>query len=64
MTLNFWVSFFVNRLSMENCVKLYAVLIIAKNKNISRNDAIKIAWRHERKDLKYLLLNLISFGPN
>ena len=64
MALNFLVSFFVNRLSMENCVKLYASLIIAKNKNISRNDAIEIAWHHKREDLKYLLLNLINFGPN
>ena len=64
MFLEFFVNFFVNRLSMENCIKLYAGILILNKQSSNRQEAIELAKKSERKDLRVQLFNLITYGPN
>lgn len=64
MLLDFLVGFFVNHLSMEDCVKLFAGLLMINDKELQRKDALEQAKLSEREDLKYKLIRLINYGPD
>ena len=49
---------------MENCIKLYAGLLILNKQATNRQEAIELAKKSERKDLRTQLFNLITYGPN
>lgn len=64
MLTDFLIGFFVRWLSKENCIKLYAGLLMLNGQAENRQDAICIAKRSQRRDLRFLLKRLIAYGPN
>ncbi len=64
MLIDLWVRLFVNRLGVEDCIKLYAGLLMISDKNISRKEALSKAHLSNRNQLKYKLIELINYGPN
>lgn len=49
---------------MEDCVKLFAGLLMINDKELQRKDALEQAKSSEREDLKYKLIRLINYGPD
>lgn len=64
MLLDFWIRFFVSRLSAERCVKLYAALLISDDRQLTRTEALDKAFFSETCDLRRMLRRLIEYGPN
>ena len=64
MFTNFLINSFVRWLSKESCIKLYAGLLMLNGQAENRQDAIYIAKHSQRRDLRFLLKNLIAYGPN
>lgn len=64
MFLDFLISFFVRHLSAERCVKLYAALLMSKDRQLSRQAALDKAFFSQTSDLRRELHKVIEYGPD
>lgn len=60
---DFYIKFFVNRLSDDECVKLYAALLMSEDRQLNRQAALDNAFLSKRIDLKRKLRELTEYGP-
>lgn len=60
---DFFIKFFVNRLSNDECVKLYAALLMSEDNQLSRQAALDKAFFSKRSDLIRKLRSLTEYGP-
>lgn len=64
MILRLLIRLFLNILSDDKCVKLYAALLICDDRNLNREKALNKAFLSKRQDLRLKLLKILNYGPN